>query len=112
MRTKRVLQQLTPQERFIVKRAMELILTGEYIEDFEFGTRLGVTRAEMALVSATFPQVEQIGNEDIVALGIHNALNEVCNGILIPEQEWQQWFGVPRDQVKAVLRIWQLSESV
>jgi hypothetical protein len=111
MRTEQVLQQLTPQERSIVKRAIDLILAGEYIEDFEFRTRLGVTRTEMALVSAKFAEVEQVGNEDIVTLSIHNALNEVCYGITIPEQEWQQWFGVSRDQVKTVFRVWQLNES-
>jgi hypothetical protein len=110
MRSQLALQQLAPEERAIILTAMRLILTDDrYIRGWEFQTRLGVTRQEMATVLTSFPDVDQVGDEETVHLSIHNAQNEVCNawGSRIPSIEWKRWFtDVSRDEVKATFRKW------
>jgi hypothetical protein len=68
-------------------------------------------REELALVSEHFPFLERVGNEETVSLSIHNSLGEVCHGLKIPTDEWQEWFDVSRDGVKAVFVKWHAGEK-
>ena len=60
----------------------------------------------MALVCSCFPETDLVGDDGIVLTSIHEGLNEVVNGIHIPEEEWRKWFSVPKAQVKKVLGEW------
>ncbi len=111
MQSKSILQGLTQQEQAVIGRALSLILTGRYIPDWDLHPRLGVTREELTLVNARFPYVEQVGDEETVVLSIHNALNEVCYALSIPEKEWEQWFGSSRNEVRAIFEKWLAGEK-
>jgi hypothetical protein len=90
---------------------MNLLVTEQYIEDWEFHIRLGITREQMALVCSCFPETDLARDEEIALASIHEGLNEVANGVHIPEEEWRKWFSVPKAQVKNVLRKWQSLED-
>ena len=106
MKTQQALQHLTTEERTIIKAVIDLLVTGQYIEDWEFHTRLGITREQMALVSAYFPETDRVDDEWVALASIHNGLNEVVHGVDIPAQEWQLWFDVSKAQVETVLDKW------
>jgi len=99
-------EKLSTDEKEIVLNCMTAIYAGPYIEDWEFQTRLGVSRQELAKVISMYPDLVDEGDDSTVSLGINNSMNEICHGVYIPPQEWQRWFAVSKDHVKRVYAKW------
>jgi hypothetical protein len=106
-------EKLTPKEQKTVLQCMQLILEEEYIGDWEFQTRLGITRDELRSVISEWPHLsdeddtDSKDNPDLVRkLAINNSLNEVLHGVDVSDEIWSKWLDEPREEVKRVYRAW------
>ena len=107
-------EKLYEHEKKIVLQVMKLILAEEkYIDNWEFQTRTGITRDELAQVIAEWPHLKDENDEDskdnpdlVRILAINNSLNEVLNGIKVSEEDWVKWIEVPRNEVKRIYKAW------
>jgi hypothetical protein len=107
-------EKLNEHEQKIILQAMNLILTEEdYIGDWEFQPRLGISRDELRQVIAQWPHLQDDDDTDsrdnpdlIRVLAINNSLNEVLNGVDVSDADWQKWIGEPREEVQRGYRTW------
>jgi hypothetical protein len=97
---------LEQDEREIIRSCITAILNGNFLDDDEFQTRLGVGRQEFAQVLDSFPAANYNADDPIPVLSINNTLNEICYGIGMSENDWSKWFDVPREKVQAVYEKW------
>src|SRR3954466_12589734 len=100
------IEQLSADEQAVVRAALEAVLTGPYLADWEFATRVGVDRAEVAALVLRWPAVDDTAADSSSALAITNVLNEVCNGPDMTDAEWGRWSSVPREAVREVYHHW------
>ena len=63
---------LNETDRGIIHRCLRASAEGPYFEDWEFDTLFGVTRDELRVVVAAWPNVDE--SNEVVALSINNAL--------------------------------------
>ena len=97
------LEELTKQEQNAVRECMLAILKGSEIEAPEFQTRLGIDRSHLQNVLASWPHLEDTEN---TRLAINNCMNEVVNGVYISPQNWERWFTMSREEVRAASEHW------
>jgi hypothetical protein len=69
------LNDLTAEEREIVRRSLVAAAKGPYFPEWEFQTLFGVTRAEVSDVLRAWPVVDE--SHDVVRLSINNALGNL-----------------------------------
>jgi hypothetical protein len=96
---------LSEVERNTVRQAMQAVLDGSWIDDSEFGTRLGFERESLREILRNWPLLDDSGN-GVVGLAINNCMNEVCHGIDISGYDWNVWFTQSKDAVKATFSKW------
>jgi hypothetical protein len=93
-------QDLTKNEQEIVKQCMVAILEGPFIPDWELPIRAGITRSDLRVVIAAWPELDDSDDHSVVTYAIKNSMNEICHGVRITPDEWQMWFTVSKDEVK------------
>jgi hypothetical protein len=104
------IERLSREEQELVLRCMKAIADGSYIEDWEFLTRLGITRESLKRIIALWPQIQdehhggESGSDGFLA--INNCMNEVCHGVGISEEEWQKRFSQTRSEVEQLYHKW------
>jgi hypothetical protein len=89
-----------PATQTAVVEAMRFIYSSAALDVFEFSSRIGVTRAELGELLASWP--ESSGEPDARAVA-GNCLNEVCNGLTIAPQERERCFTVDAETLRAAL---------
>jgi hypothetical protein len=99
------LTQLSVADQALVRQAIVAILDGPFLADWEFATRLGVSRAEVRAVLAVWPEVDDAPGSDAY-LVINNSLNELCHGVPLTDAHWAGWSAEPRAALLAVYRRW------
>jgi hypothetical protein len=89
-----------------VLQCLKAILIGPFIDEWEFQTRLGIDRDGLRSVLGRWPNLEdsEQGTDDFLA--VNNCLNEVCYGVDIPAQAWDEWFTLPRTEVERAYEDW------
>ncbi len=97
---------LSKSEQEIVLQCMTAIVDGTAIADWEFHTRLGVSRPKLRRIISQWREIGDRFPDSDEFLAISNCLNEVCNGIFVSPSEWDQWFTYQRDRVKETLDHW------
>ena len=97
---------LTATDRDIALECVRFLLESEVLLDNELYTRVGLTRAELRVVFAKWPHLEdaESGHPDYIAM--NNCFNEVCNGLELTHEEWQKWFSVSRNAVCETFARW------
>jgi hypothetical protein len=96
---------LNEVERETVRQSMQAVLNGSWIDDAEFGIRLGFERGSLKKILDSWPLFDDSA-EGLVSLAINNCMNEVCHGINISGDEWNVWFTQSKDEVKATFSRW------
>ncbi len=91
----------------IIAECMAALLSGPFLDEEEFSTRIGVEKGELSQIIQWWPT----GDEDLELtardfIPINNCMNEVCNGLIIRDEEWQAWFSVSKDEVQNVWDWW------
>jgi hypothetical protein len=102
----RAFDRLALDEQTAALDCMKVIAEGREIEDWEFQTRLGITRAQLEKVITAWPEIDDSRESSEEFLAINNSFNEVCHGIAIPEAEWGKYFSQPREKVKKAYTHW------
>jgi len=99
------LKDLTKADQELVLQCLRAITDGE-IEDWEFQTRLGITRLVVKRMIVEWPEVDdEVENSDGF-LAINNCMNEICHGIRLSPEEWALRFTQSRDAVTLAYKNW------
>jgi hypothetical protein len=69
-------------------------------------TRLGVNREVVRNVIARWPDINDSNVDSNDFITINNCLNEICHGLHISQQEWDERFTVPKSQILECFRHW------
>ncbi len=85
---------------------MKAIVEGDVIEDWEFRTRLGVTRSVVKRIISQWPDINDRVEGSDEFLAINNCMNEVCHGIRMTPEEWTQRFTEPKDTILRTYENW------
>src|SRR6266478_180229 len=105
-----VIERLSSDDQESILQCMRAIADGPYVENWEIHTRLGITRETLKQVISLWPDIEDDpGDRENCSVGflaINNCMNEVCNGIRIPQEEWGDWFTRARSEVADSYRKW------
>ena len=104
------LKQLSPEDQVVIRCCLAFTLQCRELEG-EYQTRLGVTEDEVQALLKDWPNVDDALDGSTACLAINGALNEVCNGVRIPEEEWPRWFDVPSAIVLDIFKRWRLSRG-
>lgn len=103
-------EKLLLAEQKAVLQSMKLILKENYIADWEFPLRLGITREQLRQVIAEWPLLPDDNDEYISdrirALAINNSLNEVLHGVGVSDAVWARWLEEPPEEVKRIFHTW------
>jgi hypothetical protein len=99
------LADLSEAEKKVVLQCLTAIADGDEIEDWEFYTRLGITRNALKSIVKRWPQIDE-QPESGDSRAINNCFNEVCNGIWWAPHTWSSWFELSRDEVCSVYERW------
>ena len=98
-----MLASLTPDEREVVRRAMQA--TFRHF-DWDFEIRLSVSPETMRALLAAWPAVDDADDDSDACLAVNNALNDLLNGVGISEAEALEQVGVSRAEMGRVYRKW------
>jgi hypothetical protein len=85
---------------------MKAIADSPEIEDWEFQTRLGIVRPSLRRIISLWPAIDDSSDNSDELLAINNCLNEVCNGVEIPDTEWRKWFAQPKGEIMKTYNKW------
>src|SRR5580704_19138960 len=103
------LKDLSENEQELALNCLKAIAEGDEIEDWEFHTRLGITRNALKSIVKRWPQIDE-QPESGDSRAINNCFNEVCNGICNgiwwAPHTWSSWFELSRDEVCSVYERW------
>ena len=93
-------------ERDTIRRCIDALLNGPFLDDWEFHARLGVDRCELNTIAAEQARLDDCSTDSVAHATINNCMNEIVNGVNIAPAEWDKWFAVPRQEVQATFKKW------
>lgn len=88
-----------------ILQCMKFIAESSCIEDWEFQTRLGISRETLKRIISAYPAIDDSENS-AGFLAINNCLNEVCHGVAISPTDWDVWFSQPMAKITEAYRSW------
>jgi hypothetical protein len=100
------LEKMSDEEREAIRLSLTAMCYGPFLEEFEFHTRMGVSRETIAALLKQWPNLDDSPAESDVVLAINNSLNELCFGIDISNEEWNRWLNFSRTRLMAIYRKW------
>jgi len=103
-------ENLTKQERGIVKRCLEAIISGDFIDDMEFETLIGVPRRQAEEIAKNYIYVDEYddnptGNYESWLL-INNTFANLIASPHGKEKELQEYVSVTLEELKWVFKKW------
>jgi len=101
---KSAFEQLTTDERALLRECLAFVSTTPELSDQEFSTRVGMPRNEFAAILLRWPEVDHLDAE--VLMATNNALNEVCHGLPIAAAEWGSHFSRSHDEARRLFKKW------
>jgi hypothetical protein len=100
------LKDLSENEQELALNCLKAIAEGDEIEDWEFQTRIGVTRPIVKQIISLWPDIDDHSENSDEFLAINNCMNEICHGIPITATEWARWFAQPKESVLQAYSTW------
>ena len=94
----------TDDDRRIIGEALKAAVEGPFFPEWEFQTIFGLTRAEVAEVDHSWPDVD----DDRVFLAVGGALNNLTGYPHRKEQDWDRYVSVPRSRLVDTLQRWHM----
>jgi hypothetical protein len=101
---KSAFEQLTADERALLRQCLAFVATTPKLSDPEFSTRIGMPRNEFAAILLRWPKVDHLDAE--VLMATNNALNEVCHGLTLAPAEWDTHFSHSHTEVSKLFKKW------
>jgi hypothetical protein len=105
------MKDLRGPDQDVIRQCVAAIAAGPFIDDDEFATRLGVSRATVQSLLAAWPHVDDGADDSDACLALNNSMNEVLHGLDIPPITWSEYFTVARREVDAVFHRWARSRG-
>lgn len=103
---KMAFHQLPQRQKDLIYECMVAIAQGPFLEEWEFQTRTGITRAELETVIARWPNYDDVAGETIQTLAINNCLNEILNGVFVSSCQWEQWMSGTKSELTDAYKHW------
>jgi hypothetical protein len=100
------LDALNPNDFALLGRALHLMASGDILQEFEFGARIGVELPEFREMVAKWPQWDDGDDRSAECLAINNTLNDLLHGIGLSDRQCSEMLGVGRDELLGVYRRW------
>jgi hypothetical protein len=98
-------RQLSKSDERAILDCMKFVAESSCIEDWEFQTRLGISRDALKRIISAFPAIDDSANSDGF-LAINNCLNEVCHGVAISPTDWSVWSSQSVTKIGEAYRNW------
>jgi hypothetical protein len=105
------MKDLSAPDQDVVRQCVAAIAGGPFIDDDEFDTRVGISRATLQSLLATWPHVDDATDDSEACLALNNSMNEVLHGLDIPPITWSEYFTVAPREVDAVFHRWAQSRG-
>jgi len=96
---------LSPKDQAIILSCLTFILNSSFIDDAEFHSRLGIDRRKLNDIIAAFPTINT-EVDPLIDITVNNCLNEIVNGLDVPQDDWVKWFKISKEEVKQVYQRW------
>ena len=96
-------EHLTAHERDTIRAALGAAVRGPYFPDWEFGTLIGLTRAEVAELLATWPEA---ADSDLQDLGVNNILLNLLAYPHGEDEALRRDVPVSRQELHVILERW------
>lgn len=102
---------LNQNDLAVIGRALRAMATGDILQEFEFGARIGVELAEFREMVANWPTWDDADDRSAECLAINNTLNDLLHGVGLTERQCAELLGVGREELLAVYRRWAASRG-
>ena len=100
------LDKLSPEDVALIGRALEALAEGDIIEEFEFGTRIGVELADFREMIVRWPAWDDTNDESTECIAINNTLNDLLHGVGLSERRCFEMLGAGRAELSRVYETW------
>lgn len=90
----------------IARQCIEFVARSTAIDDSEFESRLGFSRRELEEVLTDISRPANDRCHKDVTDAVNNCFNEICHGLTIDAQSWDQWFTCTKDDVQQAYEDW------
>ncbi|WP_299371411.1 hypothetical protein [uncultured Kiloniella sp.] len=113
-------ENLSDEEKWVVKECLLAISSGNFLDDGEFHTLMGLTLAETHLIAIAYPNIQEAclespsarnsSNDNLMAQLNSTAINNSLNN-LIGYQKWSsclwtKYISVSLDEVERIFKKW------
>lgn len=95
----------------LIGRALNLMASGDVLQEFEFGARIGVDLPEFREVVATWPAWDDSDDRSAECLAINNTLNDLLHGVGLSDRQCREMLGAGKDELLSVYRRWAASRG-
>ena len=100
---------LSPPAQQAILASLDFLRNTTEIEDWEFQTRVGVSRDEFKEIIEGWPPSDDEDPTSTAYLVINNTLNEICNGIPVDEDSLKEAVGSSLSVLRHVYAEWKQS---
>ena len=105
------LASLDPNDVALLGRALQLMATGDILQEFEFGARIGVELPEFREMVARWPAWDDADDRSPECLAINNTLNDLLHGVGLTERQCTEMLGTGKEELLGVYRRWAASRG-
>jgi hypothetical protein len=95
----------------LIGRALQLMATGDILQAFDFGARIGVELPEFREMVTRWPAWDDADDRSPECLAINNTLNDLLHGVGLTERQCAELLGVGKEELLAVYRRWAASRG-
>ena len=102
---------LSQEDIAVIGRALQAMATGDILQEFEFGTRIGIELPEFREKVARWPAWDDANDRSPECLAINNTFNDLLHGVGLTERQCTEMLGTGRAELLAVYRRWAASRG-
>jgi hypothetical protein len=97
---------LTKRQQEIIRECMVALAEGNYLDDWDFPIRTGITRDELRASISVWPNLDDAKPGSKHTLAINNSLNEVLHGVHIVPKDWARLFTCSETEMSEAYKSW------
>lgn len=105
------LDNTSSRDREVVHQCLVALRAGEFIDEDEFQSRIGLSVTEYDAVVSAWPAIDDRADDSDACLAINNALNELSYGMRVEPDMWSSQIDASADEVREVYRHWAVARG-
>lgn len=90
----------------IIQECLNAVVNGPFIDDMEFSTLFGLSRAEVNEILVHWPNVNM--QEEAVRVAISNSFNNLIGYPIDCPEKWPEYLSVTREQLVKMFDEWRV----